>query len=177
MGVDDGALEAEVVVVLGDFFVDGGAVDGEGVQRDVDGLGAVQGEEAAVDLVLGGGGEVVVGGGDELDAGVVEREGAVAVVGEDDADGQQAVLDVGQAEEAAQLGVVAGVGGDGDVLVGMGVVGGVLGGGLGRRSGPVVGGAGGQAEEGGYDRGATLKACDCAGRCNACSCWVDYHHH
>jgi hypothetical protein len=31
------------------------------------------------------------------------------------------VLDVGQAEELALLGVVAGVGGDGDVLVGVGV--------------------------------------------------------
>ena len=89
VGVDDGALEAEVVVVLGDPLVDGGALDGEGDERDVDGLGAVEGEEAAVDLVLGGGGEGVVGGGDELEAGVVELEGAVAIVGEDDADGSR----------------------------------------------------------------------------------------
>ena len=104
---------------------------GNGVERDVDGLGAVHGEDAAVDVVFGGGGDLVVVGGDELHAGVFEREGAVGVVGDDDADGQQAVLDVRQAEEAALLGVVAGIGGDGDVLVGVGVVGGVLGGGLG----------------------------------------------
>ena len=78
-------------------------------------------------LVFGGGGDLVVVGGDELHAGVFEREGVVGVVGDDDADGQQAVLDVGQAEEGALLGVVAGFGGDGDVLVGVGVVGGVLG--------------------------------------------------
>ena len=29
VGVDDGALEAEVVVILGDFLVDGGALDRE----------------------------------------------------------------------------------------------------------------------------------------------------
>ena len=71
----------------------------------------------------------------------------VAVVGDDDADGQEAVLDVGQAEEAAVLGIVAGVGGDGDVLVGVGVEGGVLGGGLGGR-GFFVGGVG----DGGDDK-------------------------
>ena len=151
MGVDDGSLEAEVVVVLGDLLVDGGAFDGDGDERDADGLGAVQGEEAAVDLVLGGGGELFVGGGDELDAGVVKLQGAVAVVGDDDADGQQPVLDVGQAEEAALFGVVAGVSRDGEMLAGVGVVGGVLGGGLGGRSGAVAGGASGEAEEGGYD--------------------------
>ena len=144
-------LKAEVVVVLGDALVDGCALDGDGDERDVHGLGAVQGEEAAVDLVLGGGGEGLVGSGDELEAGLVKLEGAVAVVGEDDADGQEAVLDVGQAEEAALLGIVARVGGDGDALAGVGVVGGVLGGGLGRRCGAVAGGAGGEAEEGGYD--------------------------
>jgi len=62
----------KVVVVLGDLFIDGGALDGEGVQRDVNGLGAFIGEEAAIDLVLGGGGNLVVGSGDELDAGVFE---------------------------------------------------------------------------------------------------------
>ena len=61
------------------------------------------------------------------------------------------MLDVRQAEEGALFGVVAGVGGDGEALAGMGVVGGVLGGGLGRRCGSVAGGAGGEAEQGGYD--------------------------
>lgn len=152
VGFYDGALKAEVVVVLRNALVDGGALDGDGDEWDVDGLGALQGEEAAVDLVLGGGGEGVARGGDELEAGVVELQGAVAVVGEDDADGQETVLDVGQTEEGAELGVVAGVGGDGEVLPGVSVVGGVGGGGVGRRRGAVVGGAGGEAEEGcGYD--------------------------
>ncbi len=56
----------------------------------------------------------------------VEREGGVAVVGDDDADGDEAVLDVFEAKEAAIARIVAGFGGDGDVLVGMGVKGGVL---------------------------------------------------
>ena len=94
-------------------------------------------EDAAVEFFFGGGGNLVVVGGDELHARVFEREGAVAVVGEDDADGHQAVREVGQAEEGAELGVVAGLGGDGDVLVGMGVVGGILSGGLGRWGGLV----------------------------------------
>src|SRR5664280_194579 len=34
VGVDDGALEAEVVVVLRDALVDGGALDGDGDERD-----------------------------------------------------------------------------------------------------------------------------------------------
>jgi len=50
------------------------------------------------------------------------------------------VLDVGQAEEGAGFGIVAGFGGDGDMLVGVGVVGGVLGCWLGRRRGFVFGG-------------------------------------
>ena len=58
--------------------------------------------------------------------------GGVAVVGDDDADGQEAVRDVGETEEFAVLDVVAGFGGYGDVLVGVGVEGGVLVGGFGR---------------------------------------------
>jgi len=88
VGIDDGTGEAEIVVVLGDFLVDGSALDGDGDQRDVNVLGAVQGEDAAVDVVFSGGGNFVVVGGDELHAGVVERERAVAVVGDYDADGQ-----------------------------------------------------------------------------------------
>ena len=113
-------------------------------------LGALGGEEAALDVVVGGGGDLVVVDGDELDAGVVERERGVAVVGEDDADGDEAVLDVGQAEEVAVLLVVAGFGGDGDLLVGVGVEGGVLVGGLCRRGlSGLVGGVGVDREEAG----------------------------
>ncbi len=51
----------------------------------------------------------------------------IAVVGDDDADGQQAVLDVGQAKEVALVGIVAGFGGDGHLFVGVRVVGIVFG--------------------------------------------------
>ena len=113
--------EAEVVVVLGDFFSTGSwwmvmaEWSGHG---DLGAADAAHGEEAAVDVVVGGGGDFVVVGGDELDAGVVEGEGGVAVVGEDDADGDEAVLDVGEAEEVAVFGVVAGFGGYGDLSLG-----------------------------------------------------------
>jgi len=149
VGLDGGGGEAELVVVLHDFLVDG-VVDGDGDDGDLGAFGGLDGEEAAVDVVLGCGGDLVVVGGDELDAGVGEGDGVVGVVGDDDADGQQAVLDVGQAEEGAELGVVAGVGRDGDVLVGVGVEGGVLAGGLGGLGAFLVrgvGGGGGQDED------------------------------
>ncbi len=76
----------------GDLFVDGVVVDGDGDEGDLGARGAAGGEEAAVDVVEGGGGDLVVVGGDELDADVVERERGVAVVGDDDADGDEAVL-------------------------------------------------------------------------------------
>ena len=131
MGFDGGGLEAEVVVVLGNFFVDGGVVDGDGDEGDFGAYCVAGGEEAAVDVVEGGGGDLVVVGGDELDADVVESECGVAVIGDDDADGDEAVVGVGETEEVAVAGVGAGFGGDGDVLVGVGVEGGVLGGGPG----------------------------------------------
>jgi hypothetical protein len=71
----------------------------------------------------------------------------VRIVGEDDTDGKQAVLDVRQAEEGAKFGVVAGFSGDGDMLVGVSILSGVLGCGLGGRGGFVVGGAGCGNEE------------------------------
>jgi hypothetical protein len=145
VGVDDGGGEAEVVVVLGDLLVDRGAVNGDGDEWDVDVLGAVNGEDAAVDLVFGGGGDLVVVGGDELDAGVFEGDGAVGVVGKDDADGKEAVGEVGETEEGALARGVAGVGGYGDMLVGVGIGGGVLGCGPGGWGG-LGGGVGGEGE-------------------------------
>ncbi len=110
-----------------------------GDERNLGAFGGVDGEQTAVDVVLGGGGNLVVVGGDELHARVVERERAVGVVGDDDANRQQTVLDVRQAEEGTLFGVVAGFGCDGDVLSGVVVEGGVLRGGLGGRRGLVVG--------------------------------------
>jgi len=157
MGVDDGALKAEVVVVFGDFLVDRLVVDGDGGNGrghgDLGALGALEGEEDAVEVLVGGGGEDVVVGGDELDAGVVEGEGAVGVVGDDDADGEEAVLDVGEAEEAAVGGLGAGIGGDGDVFFLVGVEGEVLGGGQGGWGGFFLFGVGVGGEEGAGEKG------------------------
>ncbi len=148
VGVDDGAVEAEVGVVLGDLLVDGGVVDGDRDDGDPGSLCALSGEEAAIDVFEESCGELVVVGGDELDAYVFEGECGVSVVGDDDEDGEETVLDVGKAEEGAVFGVVAGFGGDGDVLVGVGVEGGVLVGRLGWR-GLFVGGEGAGCEEAG----------------------------
>ena len=126
MGIDRGAGEAEVGVVFRYLLIDGLVVEGDGGerqgQRDLAAFDVFGGEEAALDVVVGGGGNDIVVDGDELDAGFVERERGVAIVGEDDADGDKAVLDVGETKEVAVFGVVARVGGDGEVLVGMGVV-------------------------------------------------------
>jgi len=154
VGLDRGGGEAEVVVVLGDLLVDRLVVEVNGRdgqrQRHLAALGAFGREEAALYVVVGGGGDFVVVDGDELNAGVVERDGCVAVVGEDDAYGKESVLDVGQAEEVAVFRVVAGFGGDGDVLVGVGVEGDVLVCGFGWRSlAGFVGGAGVDCEEAG----------------------------
>jgi hypothetical protein len=147
VGVDGGSLEAEVVIVLSDLLIDGRAVDGDRDERDVDGLRAVHVEDAAVELFLGGRRDLVVVGGDELHAGVFEGKGAVAIICENDADGHYAVGEVGQTEEPAEVGVVAGLGRDGNVLVGMSVVGGVLGCGFWGWGG-FVGGVGGDREDG-----------------------------
>ncbi len=132
---DGGGLEAEIGVVVRDLFVDGCVVDGDGDDGDLGAHGGAGGEETAIDVLEGGCGNDVVIGGDELDANVVEGERVVGVVGDDDADGDEAVLDIGKAKEVAGPGIEAGVGGDGDVLVGVGVEGDVLGGGFDGRRG------------------------------------------
>ncbi len=72
-----------------------------------------------VDLIHIGGGDAVILGGEELDADIVERDGAVAHIGDDDADGHQAVLQVIQPEEVCAVFGIKGVGGDADALVRM----------------------------------------------------------
>ncbi len=91
-------------------------------QRDHRNLGAhggASGEETAVDVVVGCGGNLIVVGRDELDAGIVKRQRGIAVVGEDDADGDKTMRDIGQAEEVTVSGFIAGLGRDGDVFAGM----------------------------------------------------------
>ncbi len=133
MGVDGGARKAEVLVVLGDFFVDWGVMDGQGNQRNLRAHRAFSREEAAIDVVGQRGRNDVAVRGDELHAHFVEVQRGVTVVGDDDADRDESVLDVLQAEKAALVRIVAGVGGYGDVLVGMRVEGRVLIGGFGGR--------------------------------------------
>ena len=106
---------------------DGRQGHGEGNLAALDAFG---GEEAALNVVVGGGGDFVVVDGDELDAAVLERERGVAVVGEDDADGKEAMLDVREAEEVAVLGVVAGFSRHGDEFFRVGIECGVLVGGF-----------------------------------------------
>jgi hypothetical protein len=72
--VDSGSVEAEIVVVFDDQFVDGLVMDGDGRHREWDGNFAAGctfgGEEAALEIIVGGGGNRVVVDGDELDPGV-----------------------------------------------------------------------------------------------------------
>ena len=71
--------------------------------------------------VLGlGCGDLVAGCGDEVDACLGEGDGLVAIVGDDEADGHDTVSGIVELEE---LGAAAGerLGGDGDMLGGMGV--------------------------------------------------------
>ncbi len=100
---------------------------------DASSLSAFEGEHAAVEFFKVGSGALVAVGGDELDADLVEGEGGVAVVGDDDPDGNEAVRDVGETEEVAVFGVEAGIGGDGDFFRGVGVEGRVLRSGFGGR--------------------------------------------
>ena len=126
---DGGAFEAEVVVVLGDLLIDGALMKRYGGKGDFGSVSCFEGEEPAVDVVEGGGGDLVVVGGDELHADLGEVERGVGVVGDDDADGDEGVANVGESEEVAVGGFSAGVDGDGDVVGGVSVEGRVFAGG------------------------------------------------
>ena len=127
---DGGGGEAEVGVVVEDLLVYGLVVDGDGDDGELGSDCVTAAEEAAVEVVVGGGGLFSAIARQKLDADVVEFEGLVAVVGDDDADGQEAVRGIWQAEEFAVVDLVAGVGGDGDFFGGVRLADGVLGGGL-----------------------------------------------
>lgn len=146
MGLNASGFEAEVLIILHDLFVHV-VVDRDGDKGNLGSAGLLKIEEAAVDVVLGGRWDLVVVGRDELHTGLIEGEGVVAVVGDDDAHGQQTVLNVLQAEEGALFGVVARVGCDGDMLGGVSVGGWVLDRGPGRGSGLIRGEDAGRDEE------------------------------
>lgn len=143
---DRGGLKAEVLIVLGDLLVDGRMVNGERDQRDFASLGVFGGEEAAVDVVEGSGGKLVVIRGDELHPGFVEIEGRVAVVSDDDADRDEGVPDVRKSKEVAIMGISAGINSDGDVFLRVGVEGGVVTGGTRGRGLFIAGVSGGQGQ-------------------------------
>ncbi len=129
VGGDGSGLEAEVFVVVEDFLVDVLFADGDGdgqAKGETGSGGGFNGEEAALEVVVGGGGEDGVVGSDEVDAGVVKGEGELGVVGDDDADGEHVVAEVVEAGVGAGLFDVAGFGGDGDVFELVLVVHGVL---------------------------------------------------
>ena len=90
-------------------------------------------EQAALQILWKRGRDLVAVHGDELDADFVERERVIRIIGDDDADGQEAMLDVGQAKKWAALRLVAGIRGDGHLLRPVRVKGGVLVGWLHRR--------------------------------------------
>ena len=123
---DGGGLEAEVVIVLDDLFVDVALLEGNGGEGDLGPVGGLEGEEPAVDVVEGGGWDLVVVRRDELHADFAEVERGVGVVGDDDSDGDEGVANVGEAEEVAVVLIRAGIDGDGDVVVGVAGKGGVL---------------------------------------------------
>jgi 3-deoxy-D-manno-octulosonic-acid transferase len=120
--LDGGRLEAEVRVVGEDLFVDGVlAVRDRNRdrqrQRDLRSYSGFQREENALHVVDRRRGENGVVGRDEVDAGIVEVDGEVGIIGDDDADGHQAVIEVVEPRVRAILFRVAGDGGDGDVLL------------------------------------------------------------
>jgi len=117
---DGGGLETEVVIVLLDFFLEIFFADGNGdrqIEREFGAGGGFDGEEAALHVVGSGGRNGGVVGGDEVDAGVVETDGLCGIIGDDDADGQQAVLEVVEASVGAGVFGVAGFGGDSDAVM------------------------------------------------------------
>ena len=157
VGSDGGGFEAEVDVVGDDLLIDGPGMVGDGRegcgQWDLGAFDLLHFEEAALEVVVGGGVFGVVVTGDEHDAGVVEVDGLVGVVGDDDADGKEAVGEVVEACVGRGLGCVAGVGGDGDVLGGVGLVRGVLRGGERRRDLARLVGVRGGAEQEKWEEG------------------------
>ena len=149
MRLYDRAVEAEVVVVIRNFFVDRRVMNGEWNERNLRPHRLFRGEQAPVEVIEGSGGDLVVVGADELNPRIVKCELGVAIVGKDDADSDEAVGDIGKAEEVALFDVVAWLRCHRNMLVGMSVEGGVLVRGLDGRSF-----AGFVRSEGGYRKEA-----------------------
>jgi hypothetical protein len=160
VGLDDDGSIFELAEVGFDVLVAGFRLELDGGeragQRNFAAFALFAGHEA-LDVLGFGGLDFVPGGGLEQDAGVAEVDGAVAVVGDDEADGHDAVSEVVDAEEGFLLFGVVWLGGDSDLLVVVNFDGGEGGGGLHGRCGAVGGqGREGQAER--EERGASVEA-------------------
>ncbi len=101
-------------------------VDGDGTNRDV-GAAPRGPVDAALDIFGLARVDPVALGRHQQDAGVIERDGVRGVVGDDDADGQEVVLEVVDAQGLGLGSAIVGVGRDRDA--GLRDVCGVLGGG------------------------------------------------
>ena len=121
---DDKGLVLELVEVFLNVFVTGFRLHLDGWERAGDGdllafpLGA--GHEA-LDVFGFGGLNAIAAGRVEEDARVAQRDGAVAIVGDDEADGHDAVTEVVNAENGFLLARVVGFDGNGDVFFLMGL--------------------------------------------------------
>ncbi len=130
----DGAV-FEFREVLLDLLVQVFAFSADLYRADGDFAARVGGAvERALGIARLGGGNFVAGGGDEVDARVVEGDGRVAFVGDDDADGDDVGGGIVNAEDGGlRLGVI-GIDRDGEMVVGVALECRVLVGGLrGRR--------------------------------------------
>lgn len=95
--------------------------------------------EGALSIARLGSGNFIAGGGDEVDARVVEGDGSVAFVGDDNADGDDIGRNVVDAEGGGLLLCVIGIDCDGEVVGGVALECGVLIGGLRGRRGMLGG--------------------------------------
>ena len=125
VGRNGGGLEAEVLIVVDNFFVDVLFANRDG-DRQTEGQagagGALDAEQGALEIVVGSGGDAGTVGRDEVDAGIVEVHRKIAIVSDDNVDGQHAVVGILQAKIRSGLLGGARLGGYGDVLILVGIV-------------------------------------------------------
>ena len=86
------------------------------------GLGLRVGE-ATIEIVRIDGCELGAIAGDQLDSHIDDGDGLIAIVGDDEKDGQESVIGEIDGENFGFLGIVVGIGGDGDLFVAMEIMG------------------------------------------------------
>jgi len=125
VGRNGGGLEAEVLIVVDYFFVDILFADRDGdrqTERQACAGGTLDTEQGALEIVVGSGGDAGTVGRDEVDAGIVEVHRKIAIVSDDNVDGQHAVVGILQPKIRCGLLGGARLGGYGDVLILVGIV-------------------------------------------------------